>query len=81
MYSIGLQLGQEAGYSLDQLRFGFHVPPFNSVHHLHLHVIGLPFKNWFRAFKYNDFGSVGWWMTMDTLVKRLEESYEEVLQN
>ena len=26
----------------DLLRLGFHVPPFNSVFHLHLHLIALP---------------------------------------
>ena len=26
----------------DQYRIGFHVPPFNSVFHLHMHIVGMP---------------------------------------
>ncbi|KAI8062676.1 HIT-like domain-containing protein [Gongronella butleri] len=55
MMALGKQLLQEHGHDTtddEQYRLGFHRPPFNSVQHLHLHVIGLPFKNRFRAFKY-----------------------------
>jgi hypothetical protein len=27
-------------------RFGFHRPPFNSVDHLHLHCMALPYISW-----------------------------------
>src|SRR4051812_46991279 len=35
-------------------RLGYHIPPFNSVQHLHLHVLSLPLKSRWREFKYRD---------------------------
>ena len=37
---------------IDTIRFGFHIPPFNSVNHLHLHVHALPYLNNVLASKY-----------------------------
>ncbi|KAN0065831.1 hypothetical protein ACQY0O_000961 [Thecaphora frezii] len=33
-------------------RFGFHIPPFTSVDHLHLHALQLPFRSSLRSLKY-----------------------------
>ncbi|RCH99019.1 hypothetical protein CU098_008686 [Rhizopus stolonifer] len=55
MLMLGKKLLKEHGFDPEdesQTRLGFHVPPFNSVDHLHMHVIGLPFKNTFRSLKY-----------------------------
>lgn len=49
----------------------FHVPPWNSIDHLHLHVIGRPnemsFKSWIKYFQ-NGY----WCKSADTLIKELE---------
>lgn len=36
----------------EERRFGFHIPPFRSVDHLHLHCLQLPFKSSLKAMKY-----------------------------
>ncbi|ORZ34931.1 HIT domain-containing protein [Catenaria anguillulae PL171] len=51
-----------------QIRFGFHVPPFNSVHHLHLHVLVGPIKT-SRKYKYY----VSWFATLEDVIRQLEE--------
>jgi hypothetical protein len=38
----------------DSFKFGFHLPPLISVHHIHLHAFILPFKNSFvEKYKYS----------------------------
>ncbi|KAF8604496.1 HIT-like protein [Ceratobasidium sp. AG-I] len=62
------------------LRFGFHIPPFNSVDHIHLHVQGLPYLNTYREKKYrisrsSRTGKVkgfGWFVEFDQCVSILE---------
>eukprot|EP00242_Pyramimonas_sp_CCMP2087_P012097 CAMPEP_0198212166 /NCGR_PEP_ID=MMETSP1445-20131203/25559_1 /TAXON_ID=36898 /ORGANISM="Pyramimonas sp., Strain CCMP2087" /LENGTH=174 /DNA_ID=CAMNT_0043886555 /DNA_START=183 /DNA_END=703 /DNA_ORIENTATION=- len=36
----------------DETQYGFHLPPFNSVDHLHLHCFALPFRPAWKAWKY-----------------------------
>ncbi|XP_064485316.1 adenosine 5'-monophosphoramidase HINT3-like [Ornithodoros turicata] len=39
LVEVGKQVLQQQGGAVDSLRVGFHWPPFNSIAHLHLHVI------------------------------------------
>lgn len=51
MTSIGKRVLQDSGGNLNDVRIGFHWPPFLFVKHLHLHVIA-PVANmsWFQRF-------------------------------
>ena len=50
-------------------RLVFHVPPFNSVDHLHLHIFLPPFDNWWKNFTYT--GGWPWCETFDHLWERM----------
>jgi Scavenger mRNA decapping enzyme C-term binding len=54
------------------VRTGFHVPPFNSVHHLHMHVIVPPFKSWYRNAKYPLAKRYKWFLTSGDLLESLK---------
>lgn len=53
---------------------GFHVPPFTSVNHLHLHFIQKPLRNWFRRLKYPSSGEWKWWVRIDVLIDSMERA-------
>ncbi|GAA5800685.1 hypothetical protein HPULCUR_006121 [Helicostylum pulchrum] len=79
MIDLGKTLLKEQGFNPDddsQIRLGFHVPPFNSVNHIHLHVIALPFKNKFRQVKYTS--GYPWYMDARTVLNRLVDGMSPV---
>ena len=63
MKEIALKIFKNQSVDLESSRMGFHLPPFNSIHHLHLHGIGKPFKNIFRALKYTRI-ETPWWTSV-----------------
>lgn len=52
-----------------RLEFSYHVPPFNSIDHLHLHAFALPFDSIARRIKY--LPGTPWCMMHDRLLERL----------
>ena len=62
------QAGMKLLSNAKQTHFGFHKPPFISVHHLHLHCFELPFK-WGSKGKYT-FSL--FFEPVDTLIEKLK---------
>ncbi|KAJ1816241.1 hypothetical protein LPJ56_002410 [Coemansia sp. RSA 2599] len=72
MRDIGKRLMEQEGFAGDSARFGFHRPPFNSIHHLHMHCLGLPFKPK-RAEKMFPKDGSRWFMPVAQLVEKLSD--------
>ena len=69
MKDIAIQVYAQEGKK-DGL-FGFHVPPFTSVDHLHLHIIERPFTSIFGSILFPSFNSL-WFKTIDSAIANLE---------
>jgi len=59
---------------------GFHIPPFNTVDHLHLHVQALPYRSIIRKMKYpivsgkkDHEKGFSWFVEVDQVVRLLEK--------
>ncbi|KAH7332259.1 hypothetical protein KP509_20G078700 [Ceratopteris richardii] len=60
MVKTGKTLMQRDAPAAIEYRFGFNRPPFNSVNHLHLHCLALPYRSWWRCLKYLSLGPFGY---------------------
>ncbi|KAK3836129.1 MAG: HIT-like domain-containing protein [Linnemannia gamsii] len=67
----GIDLLKERGHDPEDSRLGFHVPPFNTVDHLHLHVVGGAMKSNYRKLKYET-GRM-WYMDLTQLQANLDK--------
>lgn len=72
LVSIGKEFLQEHGGNLDDSRIGFHWPPFNSIQHLHLHVM-CPVRemSFFASAIYKP--GTFWFVTSDWVIDRLKK--------
>ncbi|KAH7928109.1 HIT-like protein [Leucogyrophana mollusca] len=57
--AIGHSILDDLDIPVSERRLGFHIPPFNTVNHLHLHVQALPHKSFARRMKYPIVGGFG----------------------
>ncbi|KAJ2736459.1 hypothetical protein IW152_000820 [Coemansia sp. BCRC 34962] len=73
MYELGQRLAEERGYEGDMARFGFHRPPFNSIHHLHLHCLGLPFRSRRAALPFTE-AARAWFVPAARLIDELSKA-------
>ncbi|KAF9174179.1 hypothetical protein BGX21_007100 [Mortierella sp. AD011] len=71
MHQKGIDLLKERGHDPEVSKLGFHVPPFNTVDHLHMHVLGGQFKSKFRRLKYET-GRM-WYMDLTQLKTDLDK--------
>ncbi|CAO2819867.1 unnamed protein product [Amaranthus hypochondriacus] len=74
MLNVGRTLLQEDAPQSTQHRFGFHQPPFNSVDHLHLHCLALPYMPSWKFIKYSSLGPLGGFITAEKLLEKLKPS-------
>ncbi|TPX37013.1 hypothetical protein SmJEL517_g01066 [Synchytrium microbalum] len=70
MKDIGSQiLGDALQIKQSRIKIGFHIPPYISETHLHLHLIGLPWKRFWKAKRYKD--GTPRWVNIDDLINTL----------
>lgn len=74
MLDVGRTLLQRDAPGAEQLRFGFHQPPFNSVDHLHLHCFALPYIPRWKAMKYLSLGPFVGFIEAEKLLERIMPS-------
>ncbi|CAD6262918.1 unnamed protein product [Miscanthus lutarioriparius] len=76
MVKVGKDLLNQDAPNSEEHRFGFHQPPFNSVDHLHLHCLALPFMPSWRQVKYTPLGPLGGFIEAEKLLERIKPEAE-----
>ncbi|KAL6652319.1 hypothetical protein ACP70R_011244 [Stipagrostis hirtigluma subsp. patula] len=76
MVKVGKDLLTRDAPNSAEHRFGFHQPPFNSVDHLHLHCLALPFMPSWRQVKYTPLGPLGGFIEAEKLLERIKPQEE-----
>ncbi|XP_008786964.2 bifunctional adenosine 5'-phosphosulfate phosphorylase/adenylylsulfatase HINT4 [Phoenix dactylifera] len=72
MLNVGQTLLQRDTPESKLYRFGFHQPPFNSVDHLHLHCLALPFIPGWKHLKYTPLGPLGGFIEAEKLLDKIK---------
>eukprot|EP00240_Pyramimonas_obovata_P014086 CAMPEP_0118947586 /NCGR_PEP_ID=MMETSP1169-20130426/46309_1 /TAXON_ID=36882 /ORGANISM="Pyramimonas obovata, Strain CCMP722" /LENGTH=189 /DNA_ID=CAMNT_0006893833 /DNA_START=268 /DNA_END=837 /DNA_ORIENTATION=- len=77
MLTLGQALISEAAPDA-KTQFGFHIPPFNSVDHLHLHCFALPFKPAWKQWKYTTLSipGINSYVSADEVLEKLRPAVE-----
>ncbi|XP_022736991.1 bifunctional adenosine 5'-phosphosulfate phosphorylase/adenylylsulfatase HINT4 [Durio zibethinus] len=72
MLNVGQTLLRRDAPQSIQYRFGFHQPPLNSVDHLHLHCLALPFMPRWKQVKYLSLGPLGGFIEAEKLLEKIK---------
>ncbi|GAM21208.1 hypothetical protein SAMD00019534_043830, partial [Acytostelium subglobosum LB1] len=72
MKQVALQL-TESMFPGKEYRLGFHVPPFYSVPHLHMHLLVEPFTPSFKRFNYTPHLGGLWYRSVDMIIESLSK--------
>ncbi|KAI4471299.1 aprataxin-related [Holotrichia oblita] len=73
MIDVGKSVLSQNNGNVDDMRLGFHWPPFNSISHLHLHVISPTSEMGFITSQIYKPDTL-WFVTADYMIKRLESA-------
>jgi diadenosine tetraphosphate (Ap4A) HIT family hydrolase len=78
MIHCGHEISRKHNYTSPPI-MGFHVPPFISVPHLHLHIIQPPFKSCWSQFKFRASAFSVWFMPAETLLQELQHNIDPIM--
>eukprot|EP01038_Epipyxis_sp_PR26KG_P005905 gene5905-8148_t len=73
MVKVGKTALENFGINENDAQFCFHIPPWNSIDHLHLHAIGnLSSMTWMGFLKYNSWGYFPWCKSAQNIIDELK---------